>query len=165
MLLRHAKDALDQAGVPDGDLNVGLVAESRRWVDRITLHKDATHRVERDRSRLFKVFVKVIYDRAVEMPLQQVAAALVLREVGVMKLRALRVGSAEAVIGGFQSVHGVVGHEIEAVPKVDDRADDKRLIELLTLHRFICPLETSDRVRFLEIDPGTKPIIFVDAGP
>lgn len=165
MLLRHAEDALDEAGVADGDLDVGLVAEARRRVDRITFDKYATHGVERDCSGLFAVLVEVIYDRAVEMPLQEVAAALVLREIGVMELRAFRVGPAEAVIGGFQSLHGIMGHEIEAVPEVDDCTDDKWLIELLTLHRFVCPLEAPDRVRIPEIDSGTKPVIFVDADP
>src|SRR4051812_9689323 len=152
MLLRYAKDAFDQARVTDGDLNVGLVAESCRWIDRIALHKHAAHEVERDRSGLFPILMKVIYDGAIEMSLQQVTAALVLGEVGIMKLRALRVGFAKAVVRGFQSAHGIVGHEIEAVSEIDDSADHERLIELLTLHRFICPLETSDRVRFPEID-------------
>ena len=62
-------------------------------------------------------------------------------------------------------MHGVVGHEIEAVPEVDDRTDDKWLVELLTLHRFVCLLKAPDRVRLPEIDPGTKPVIFVDAEP
>src|SRR3954454_11546260 len=100
MLLRHAKDALDEAGVPDGDLDVSLLAKTRRRVDRITLHEYPAHGVERRHSRLLTVFVKVIYDRAVEMPLQEVAAAFVFRKVGIMELRAFRVGSAEAVIGG-----------------------------------------------------------------
>lgn len=165
MLLRYAKDAFDEAGVPDGDLDVRLVAEARRRVDRVTFDEYPAHGVERRQSRLFTVLVKVIYDRAVQMPLQEVAAALVLREIGVMKLRAFRVGPAEAVIGGFQSLHGIVGHKIEAVSKVDDRADDKWLVELLTLYRFVCPLEAPDRVRFPEIDPGTKLVIFVDADP
>ena len=86
--MRHAEDALDEAGVPDGDLDVGLVAKTRRRVDRVTFDKYATNGVERRQSRLFTVLVKVIYDRAVEMPLQEVAAALVLREIGVMELRA-----------------------------------------------------------------------------
>lgn len=141
MLLRHAEDALDEAGIADGDLDVGLVAEARRRVDRVTFDKYPAHGVERDCSSLFAVLVEVIYDRAVEMPLQQVTTALVLGEVGVMELRAFRVGPAEAVIGGFQSLHGIVGHEIEAVPEVDNRTDDKWLVELLTLHCFVCPLE------------------------
>jgi hypothetical protein len=58
-----------------------------------------------------------------------------------------------------------VGHEIEAVPEVDDRTDDKWLVELFTLHRFVCPLEAPDRVRCPEIDSGTKSVILVDADP
>jgi hypothetical protein len=34
VLLRYAEDALDEAGVPDCDLDVGLLAKTRRWVDR-----------------------------------------------------------------------------------------------------------------------------------
>ena len=81
--------------------------------------------------------MEVIYDRAVEMPLKQIMAALVLGEGGIMKHRALRVGFAKAVARGFQSVHGIVGHEIEAVSEIDDSADHERLIELPPPYRFV----------------------------
>lgn len=57
-------------------------------VDRVAFHEYATHGVERRQSHLFAVLVNVIYNRTVEMPLQEVAAAFVFWKVGVMELRA-----------------------------------------------------------------------------
>jgi hypothetical protein len=155
----HPEDTLDAALVSHDDLDVGLLVKTCAWIDRFALGKHALHRVYRRLALDLEDTVQTANHRAIQVPPKPVCAVCGQAE------GASGDDLCQAVVCPLHPFDSGGSGEVEAQPKLDDRADYKRFSDLgrLPLSGFSREIQTPLWIRLPEIDPWAQPIIVVVA--
>lgn len=168
MIIRHAKNTFDASWIANANLNVGLLEETRFWVNPVTFDKYAFHGVERRQVARRLNLVKVVYYRAIQFPKQEVVASFVGRRRNLCALTVVEKVSMHCP----NRLDSHRGCEIKAKPQFDGGSDDERFFDLIGKVMLASPaLEESGEFKatagigFPEVDSGPKPIVVVLADP
>src|SRR6185312_537740 len=78
--VRYAENSLDAGGFPDANLNMRLLVETGRRVDGFAFSEQCAYSVKCWPAGLVVEHVKILNHRTVELPVEAVAAALILRQ-------------------------------------------------------------------------------------
>jgi hypothetical protein len=152
------KHAFDRVQISNRNLDVRLCIKPGAGIDRRAFGENASHSIDgRERLRLQNA-MQAANDSAVEISAKSVRIISGQFDANSRTCR-------QAVISDLYPLNARRRCQVEAKPEFDDRADNEWLVDVAALPRSRFPrkIETPPRIRFPEINTGTKPIIIVVA--
>ena len=151
MIVRNAKHTFYAGWVPDADLDMGFVKETRPLVNLAALRQEnSPDGIKGLKRRLggFSNLMKVIYYRAIRLSQQCVRTAA----ISWHRLSSLFDNLNEIVMGRLHRSDASRGCQVEAVPQIKNRSNNKRLTYLAAFLLLLSELKSPQGIGLPKID-------------